>query len=149
MQRWSQFEQAAPGIAGAGRALLYHPERGEVAILATVDAAGQPWVAPICPIFAGDGIYVLAGAATPKAAHLSANGRYALHAMVGADDTEFQIRGAARQVQDEEERRRIIDAITFDSFDSGDPIYEFLIDRALAVTWPEPGVAKKRVWKSA
>ena len=131
--RWSEFHRAAPEIAAVGRRLLYRPDRGEVAVLATVDRRGAPRVAPVCPVFTDTGLYVLASTGTPKVGHLRRDPRYALHAQVGADDLEFQIAGRARLVVSAAERADVLDAVPFDSFDPEDPIFELLIGSALAV----------------
>ena len=143
---WSDFCLAAPEVAAVGSRLLHHPHRGEVAILATVDRHGSPRVAPVCPIFAPLGMYMLAGAATPKVRHLRRDPRYALHALVGADDLEFQVTGRARRVDAAAERARVLSAVPFESFDPADPIFELLINSALAVQWPSPGTPRKVRW---
>ena len=146
---WSEFERAAPELAAVGRELLYRPDCGEVGILATVDAAGSPRVAPVCPIFSDAGIYLSVRAHTPKCRHLKGDGRYALHALVGGDDLEFQISGRVRLVGDADERRRVIAAIPFPSFGVDDPIFELEIERALVVSWPEGGErGDKRAWSA-
>ena len=148
--RWHDFEKVAPDISRIGKRLLYNPERGEVGILATVDATGRPRVAPVTPIFCGEGIYVLAGSHTPKVQHLENNGLYALHALVGADDLEFQIAGTSRRVESNAEHDAVVSAIPFPSYDASDPIYELLIERALSVTWPEPGTrGNKEAWSES
>ncbi len=145
MRRWNEFAETCPEMAEIGLALLYRPTAGEVAILATVDGRGNPAVSPCCPIFSGAGMYVLAGAATPKVRHLRRSGRYALHAQVGADDLEFQLAGEVREVSDPDERGRIIRDVTFPSYDARDPIFEFLISRALTVCYPagQPPVRRR------
>lgn len=150
MLSWNDFEKAAPEIAQVGRSLLYHPDRGEVGILATVDGSGRPRVAPVCPIFCAAGVYLSIGAHTPKLNDLENDGRYALHALVGADDLEFQMSGSARRVTQPAEHERVVAAIPFPSFDAADPIFELRIDRALAVTWPERTTrGRKRAWRHA
>lgn len=148
MLTWIDFERAAPEIAQTGKALLFHPDRGEVAILATIDAGGGPSVAPICPIFADRGVYVLASRRTPKVGHLQVDGRYALHALVGADDLEFQMRGAVRPVTSASEHEAVLSAIPFPSYDANDPLFELLISHALAVTWPTPGTPRRMSWSA-
>ena len=91
------------------------------------------------PIFCEEGIYLSVGSHTPKVRHLESNRRYALHAIVGADDLEFQIAGTARRVDSGAEHDAVVSAIPFPSYDASDPIYELLIQRALSVTWSEPG----------
>ena len=144
--RWSEFYRAAPDIAAMGRRLLYRPDRGEVAILATVDRRGAPRVAPVCPVFNEAGLYVLASAGTPKVPQLTRDPRYALHAQVGADDLEFQIAGRARLLTSAAERAEVLDAVPFDSFDPEDPIFELLIRSGIAVTWPAPDSPVRLRW---
>ncbi len=146
---WSDFRRAAPEIAGVGRRLLHHPEHGEVAILATTARGDAPRVAPVCPVFTDQGMYVLASAATPKVAQLRRDPRYALHAQVGADDLEFQVSGRVRVVDSTAERSEVLAAVPFESFDREDPIFELLIGRALTVTWPSPGQPVKLRWVAA
>lgn len=146
MLSWPQFKIASPEISALGEQLLYNPNAGEVAILATVDSVNRPWVAPFCPIFTDSGLYLLAAAHTPKAHHLQKNSAYSLHALLGADDLEFQVAGTARTVSSDEERSEVIAAIPLPSFDASDPIFELQIARALTVTWPEPGKKKQLSW---
>lgn len=146
---WRDFENAAADLAAVGRSLLFHPHRGEVGILATIDGRGRPRVAPVCPIFCGDGIYLSVGAHTPKLRDLDRTGTYALHAQVGADDLEFQIGGTARRVQAADERAAVIAAIPFPSFDPADPIFELRVERALAVSWPERSTkGRRQSWRA-
>jgi len=106
-------------------------------------------VAPVTPIFCPPGIYLSVGAHTPKLGHLEVNGRYALHGLVGADDLEFQISGPVRRVDDAAEREAVIAAIPFPHYNTADPIYELLIERALLVTWPVPGErGHKQPWRA-
>lgn len=144
--RWPEFRRAAPDIAAVGRRLLYHPDRGEVAILATVDRRGAPRVAPVCPVFTRAGLYVLASAGTPKVIELQRDPRYALHAQVGADDLEFQIAGRSRLLTSAAERAEVLDAVPFDSFDPEDPIFELLIGSGIAVSWPAPDSPVRLRW---
>ena len=63
MIRFGELEQLAGDIAAVGRQLLYRPDQGEVAILATVDEDQQPHVAPVCPVFCCADRQIAAGAA--------------------------------------------------------------------------------------
>jgi len=146
--RWADFARQAEEIAALGVQLLHNPHQGEVAILATVDRYNRPAVAPFCPIFSGDGLYLLAGASTPKVRHLQHNPAYALHALVGSEDIEFQIAGNARLVENETEREAVLAAVPFPSFDPSDPVFELLVRHALAASWPTPGQQQKQVWPS-
>ena len=149
MLSWSKFAVAAPDLASAGKRMMYHREHGEVALLATVNERSLPQIAPICPIFTDTGIYLLAGADTPKRQHLSANGAYALHAQVGASDEEFSIRGHAQLVTTPAAIDSVMQAIVFEFFDPEDPAFELLIDFALWVSWPTPGKPIKRRWRAS
>lgn len=146
MLHWPEFKRAAPKIAAVGERLLDKPDTAEVAILATLDSERRPRVAPFCPIFTEKGVYILAASRTPKARHLGMNPAYSLHALLGPDDLEFQVTGAAKPVNTKRERSEVIAAIRFPSFDATDPIYELQISQALAVMWPEPGQQEKLFW---
>ncbi|MDH3642738.1 MAG: pyridoxamine 5'-phosphate oxidase family protein [Gammaproteobacteria bacterium] len=148
MISWQAFAASAPAIAEVGRRHLYRPDQGEVGLLATVDRAGNPGLAPVCPIFTTEGVYLSVAAHTPKQRDLQAHGGFALHAQVGADDEEFQIRGRVRYVEDPDERQRVIDAITFPSYNASDPIFELLISHALAVTWPRADAPIRNRWRA-
>ena len=128
-----------------GELLLKHDDHGEVALLATINGAGNPAVSPVCPIFTETAVYLLVGRKTPKYRHLQQNPHYALHAQVGADDLEFQISGESREVHDETERQQVLSAIPFPSFDRTDPVFELQINRALLVTW-QSGEPRKTAW---
>jgi len=143
---WPEFKKASPEIASIGEGLLFNPNAGEVAILATVDSKNRPWVAPFCPIFTNEGMYLLAAAHTPKAHQLMRNSNYSLHALLGSDDLEFQVSGVAKSVSSERERSDVISAVPFSSFDENDPIFELQVARALTVAWPEPGKKKQLSW---
>ena len=146
MLNWADFEAAAPTIARVGKSLLFTSGQGEVAILATADRSGAPHVAPVCPIFSGNGIYLSIATSTPKLSHLRTNPAFALHAQVGADDLEFQVRGRAREVTNDDERRALQRDIQFPNYDADHPIVELLITHALCVTWPDPGNSVKEHW---
>ena len=128
-----------------GELLLKHDDHGEVALLATINSAGNPAVSPVCPVFTETAVYLLVGRETPKYRHLQQNPRYALHAQVGAEDLEFQISGESREVHDEAERQQVLNAIAFPSFDKSDPVFELRINRALVVTW-QAGEPQKTAW---
>ena len=115
--------------------MLHKPGAAEGAFLAWNGSGGEPALAPVCPIFSGAGVFVLAARGTPKVACLRADPRYALHAQVGADDCEFRISGVVAEVSDPGRHAAVLDDIPFPNFDPEDPLFECLIERALAVTW--------------
>jgi hypothetical protein len=55
MVGWEAFATAAPGLAQAGRALLYQYGLG-LGYLATPSRDGAPRVHPFCPIITGGGL---------------------------------------------------------------------------------------------
>jgi hypothetical protein len=136
---WAAFAAAAPELSAAGRRRLVQPDGIAIGFLATASERGTLRLAPVCPIFCGDHLYLSAGAHTPKAADLRTHGPYVLHAFLGANDEEFQIAGHAALVGDEAERAAVHDAIPFGAFSRTDPIYRFGIARALHVYWENVG----------
>lgn len=98
MATWAQFARAEPELAAYGWELL-REDQG-YAYLASIAASGAPRVHPVVPFIADGSLYVAIVAGSPKARDLRRDGRYMLHATVGDNDTEFAVRGAAREVID-------------------------------------------------
>lgn len=148
---WFAFERAASEIAAAGRRLLVGADGVAIGFLATGSAANLH-LSPVCPIFCGDHLYVIAAQRSPKAADLRAGGGYVLHAFLGQNDEEFQIAGRAVEVSDAAERAAVHAAVRFAAFDRSDPIFCFFIERALWVHWERVGQpdtkAVRRRWIS-
>ena len=99
MATWKEFAAAAPEMAALGRKLLSNEEL-QIGYLATVLKDGAPRVHPVCPVLAGDHIYLAIGPQSPKLRDLRRDGRYMLHAAPGPDDAEFNIRGRATEAND-------------------------------------------------
>jgi hypothetical protein len=136
---WSEFETSAPEFGAAARRLFVGADGVAIGFLATASARGAPHLSPVCPIFAGEHVYLSAGARTPKVADLRASGAYVLHAFLAANDEEFQLAGRALEVHDPSERAAVHAAIPFAAFQSADPIFRLGIERALWVHWERVG----------
>jgi hypothetical protein len=134
---------SAPDLAAAGRRLLSEAGGAAVAFLATVARDGRPRLAPFCPIFSGEDLYICAGARTPKRFDLENDGRYVLHASLGESDEEFQLAGRAERVDDAALRARVHSDIAF-QFDSADPIFLLGIERCLWGYWENAGRPETR-----
>ncbi len=152
MTSWSELERAAPDIAAAGRRLLVGADGVAIGFLATVGAAGAPRIAPVCPIFCGDDLFLGAGARTPKVGDLRRSGAFALHALLAANDEEFQVSGTAVEIVEPEERRAVHEAIPFAASRKQDPIFRLGLERALWVHWERVGQpdtkAVRRRWRA-
>jgi hypothetical protein len=135
MTSWSDFASARPAFAEAGARLF---RQYGVALLATVADDGSPRMAPVCPVLSGDHLYLIVAAATPKARHLRRDSGYALHAFLGANDEEFQVRGDAVLVESEEERSQVHRAAAF-SFKREDPIFRLSVEHSLWCHWERVG----------
>ncbi len=150
MPGWADFEEAAPDLAAAGRRLLVGEDGVAIAFLATAglatdghsrdgNAAG-PHLGPVCPVFCGDHLYLVAQTGTPKVRDLrDGTGRFALHAFLAENDEEFQVAGRAHEVTDAGERAAVHEAIPFAAFGREDPIFRFEIERSLWVHWERVG----------
>jgi hypothetical protein len=136
---FAAFASAAPAFAAAARRLFVGADGVAIGFLATVSAAARPHLAPVCPVFCGDDLYLVAAAHSPKTADLRADGAFALHAFLGANDEEFQLAGRAREVTAAEERAAVHAAIPFASFRRDDPIFRLGVERALWVYWERAG----------
>ena len=150
MVSWAEFARAAPDFAAAGRRLLIGDDGIAIGFLATGGFAGPPHLSPVCPIFCGDHLYLSASASTSKVRDLRDTGTFALHAFLGQNDEEFQIRGSVQEVTNPPERWAVHEAISFPAFDAEDPIFLFDVGGCLWVRWErvgEPGTrAVRRRW---
>ena len=154
MATWGELERAQPAMAELLRSLLgWIP----LAYLATVRRDGSPRVHPVCPILAGDRMYVaVAGASapqpSPKRFDLANDRRYALHALPGKRDDEFYVTGRARLVEDADERRLVVEAAGHTIRDD-DWLFELGIDYAMTAYWEhvgQPGTYPVRTeWRPA
>jgi hypothetical protein len=136
---FAAFAAGAPELADAARRLFVGADGVAIGFLATASAAAQPHLAPVCPVFCGDELYVVAVARSPKAADLRENGAFVLHAFLGASDEELQLSGRAREVGSDAERAAVHAAIPFASFGRADPIFRLGVERALWVYWERAG----------
>lgn len=141
MATWTDFEVAAPEIAGKGRDLLYRTGSGE-GLFVTVRGDGLPRAHPVNVGVVDGHLYTFVQAKSAKRRDLEEDGRYALHAYVIPEAPhEFQLRGHARLVQDKN-LRRMIAADWFFTVSDAYPLYELLISSALlgerptADDWP-------------
>ena len=140
MATWQVFEQAAPELAAAGRALLYQFGPG-LGFLATVRRDGGPRLHPICPLIVG-GRLVAFIIDSPKRADLLRDGRYALHTFPPKDrDDEFCITGRTTPVHDPERRAAVSAAVTAQGTTHGDDdtLFEFDIAHVLHAAYPPHG----------
>lgn len=136
---FAAFAAAAPDLAAAARRLLVGADGVAIGFLATVGAAGRPHLGPVCPVFCGDDLFVVATAKTPKVSDLRSNGAFVLHAFLGANDEELQLAGTAEEVEDVAARAAVHEAIPFASFIRSDPIFRLRVERALQVFWERVG----------
>lgn len=136
---FAAFAASAPDLAAAARRLFVGADGVAIGFLASASAAARPHLSPVCPVFCGDELYLVAVARSPKAADLRENGAYVLHAFLGASDEELQLAGRAREVESAEERAAVHAAIPFASFGRTDPIFRLGVERALWVHWERAG----------
>lgn len=138
------FETVAPDLATAARRLFVGADGVAIGFLATASAGGRPHLGPVCPVFCGDDLFVVAAARTPKVSDLRTNGAFVLHAFLGANDEELQLAGTAAEVAASDARAVVHQAIPFASFDRSDPIFRLGTERALHVFWERVGETDTR-----
>jgi hypothetical protein len=127
MATWQEFEQAAPEIAAAGRALIYQFGPG-LGFLATVRKDGGPRLHPVCPLIVDGVLYALIGT-SPKRADLLRDGRYALHSFPPEKvDDEFYVTGRARLIEDLDRRAAAHAAVLAQGTTAGDEDFLFALD---------------------
>jgi hypothetical protein len=134
---WGEFEQAQPGLAEAGRTLLYQFGVG-LAFLATVRRDGGPRVHPMCPLINQGGLYafIVPG---PKQDDLHRDGRYSLHSFPCPDNEDaFYCSGRAHAVADQATRQALAELFVTERSRSGIPepasddhLFSFDVQRCL------------------
>ena len=139
MKRWGDFAGEAPGLAEAGRALIYQTEI-PLGYLASIRKDGGPRVHPVCPVIVHDGLYVFIGNQSPKVHDLHRDGRFALHSYPVPDgDDEFYVSGRSRYVADHELRDVVYEAFTATGAStSNDTLFELWLERALHASYGRP-----------
>lgn len=135
MASWSDLDRAEPDMAAHGRALL---RRHAVAYLATIrhDDAG-PRVHQVCPVVAGDNVYLSVSPSSPKLRDLRRDARYMLHFMCGEEDAEFNMRGSGVEVTGTAEQQEVRAAADAEGirFTEHEVLFRLGIDRADTTTW--------------
>jgi hypothetical protein len=124
MLTWGEFERAEPALASAGRELLYRVGVG-LAYLSTVRRDGGPRLHPVCPLIAGDGMYLFL-IPSPKRADLLRDGRFALHSFPAPNNEDaFYLTGVAER-RDDPAVREVAAAVWFRerSLDAPPPGFE-------------------------
>jgi hypothetical protein len=143
MVSWSGFASSTEVLAASGRRLLGGVDGNPIAFLATVSPTGNPHLAPVCPIFSGDDLFLSVAQTGPKCGDLRATGRYTLHAFLGEHDEEFQISGGAALLQIPLEIATVHKDIPF-TYQAQDPVFRLDIQRALWCFWEIVGQADTR-----
>ena len=113
----------------------------EIAYLATVQEDGSPQVHPVCPVIAGDHLYVSIGPKSPKLRDLRRDGRYMIHALPGKSDDEFSVRGRATEANDPATRAEVIAAASASGINVSETeiVFRFDIERADTTYWENVG----------
>jgi len=137
---WKEFEARAPGLASAGRRLIYPlgPQGPGLGFLATTRTDGGPRVHPVCPAIHNGTLCVFVVGDSPKRGDLVRDGRYAFHVFPGQEDDEsFYCTGPAVEVKDTA-RRRSAESSVVHNVRPDEVLFELLVERVLHTTWINP-----------
>ena len=140
MATWSEFEQANPAMAAAGRQIIYQHGIG-LGYLGTVRKDGGPRLHPFCPIVTDGGLYGLI-IDSPKQRDLRRDGQYAIHTFPVPDrDDEFYLTGRAARREDPELERavRATYLATGGGSDGSEQLFAFDLEHALLSTYKRRG----------
>jgi hypothetical protein len=132
---WSDFEHAAPALAGAARARL---EATRIALLGTIRADGSPRVSPIEPYFTATELLLGAMARSLKARDLVRDPRCVLHSAVSdpdAGEPEFKLYGTVVEVDDPTRRAARPDAWWLSHPPDTARVFTLDLDEAASVAW--------------
>ena len=147
MATWEQFATAEPELALYGWELL-REEQG-YAFLATVSPGGAPRVHPVVPFVADGTLLVSIAVNSPKTRDLRAEPRYMLHATVGDNDTEFAVRGCAREIFDDTGTKwlRAHRELNVIDIPLETVLFALEIDRVDAAIWDD-GPPHRQTWRA-
>lgn len=146
---WKTLGEMNPELQQKGLRLLVR-DGIAFAFLSTVGAAGQARISPVSPIFCDDDMYLSIGDHTPKARDLKIRKTYALHALLGTHDEEFQISGKVNLIVSRAERENVHEAIKFPAYNRDDPVFRLDVTRCLWSYWESPAEkpSKRVVWRA-
>jgi hypothetical protein len=154
---WPEFRDAAPGLAEAGRGLLYQFGVG-LAFLSTVRRDGGPRLHPMCPVLV-DGALVAHIIPSAKRDDLHRDGRYAMHSFPSdGNEDAFYLTGRATLVTSDGLARAAAAQFLAERGLSGEPpgfgdgeFFEFRLSRCLLTRTDGPGDwhPRHRVWSVA
>lgn len=144
---WGEFSQHEPDLAAYGWELL--TEELGYAYLGTCQPNGAPRVHPVLPFVAEGQLLVSVVATSPKVADLRHEPRYMLHATVGDNDTEFAVRGRAREITSDAVQARLIENQELNRVDlSGDcVVFALDVERVDAAIWDD-GPPRRQTWRA-
>ena len=147
MISWSEFAEVEPQLASFGADRLLNPP----AYLATVRRDGRPRVHPVTPIMSPRALFVFMEPTSPKARDLRERRWYALHN--GVPDTngtggEFFVSGAARFVDDADQRA---DAVRAASYEPADRyiLFELLLAEVRCNSYGDVPLPAHQRWTAA
>jgi hypothetical protein len=129
---WSDFEAAAPALAGAAKARL---EATRIALLGTIRADGSPRISPVEPYFTSEQLLFGAMARSHKARDLARDSRCVLHSSVvdpNAGESEFKLYGTAVAAESAEAPA---DAWWLSHPPEAARVFALQIDQAASVVW--------------
>jgi hypothetical protein len=95
----------------------------------------------VCPVFAGERLFIGIGPESPKRHDLRQDPRCVLHALPGEDDAEFVLRGRAVEVSERRDRE-LFEAACREAgvnVEADGPAFELLIDRVDTTIWENCG----------
>jgi hypothetical protein len=149
MLTWAELEEAAPEIAGNGRALI---EKFQFVLVGTLTKDGSPRVTPVEAYIIDGHLLANMMPRSLKALDLLRDPRVYVHAPVTAKggDPELKLAGRADVVTDEELKQKLDDL--FWELIKWRPrpdshYFEFLAERAAWVTYAEDGTQHSIRWR--
>lgn len=143
---WKIFAGNSPELASFCLARLNR----KIAYLATLKPDGSPRLHPVTPFIGNGMLFIFTEPSSPKIGDLERDGRYAMHSSVDREDplTEVLFSGKALVVSDPilraEAEKLASSPVVIDSY----YLFEFLVERVLAVEYDEGGKRNLHRWRA-
>jgi hypothetical protein len=144
---WKVFEDNCPDLAALG----FEKLNRTIVYLAILKKDGSPHLNPVTPFIDNGMLYMFTEPTSPKIRDLRRDGRYAMHSSVSRVGPliEFLVSGVAKEISDPLLWAKMARIASAPVIDHTYTLFDFQVERVLAVTYDEEKKKGVRRWTSS
>jgi len=144
---WKLFEDNCPELASLG----FEKLNRKIVYLAILKKDGSPHLNPVTPFIGNGMLFMFTEPTSPKIHALRRDGRYAMHSSVSRAGPliEFLVSGSTKEISDPVVRRQVERIAAAPVVDDSYVLFDFQVERVLAVTYDEEKKKGVRRWRRA